>query len=182
MHVLDFGIAAAVRAVDDGAPPAEIEEHGVTQELAPQAAGSQGPPALATMTRPGALLGTLPYMASEQLAGLRADARADQFAFCVALWEALAGARPFAGRSPEALRRSIADGPDVGAITPRWLRKILVRGLADDPRRRWPDMHALVAAIQRGQRRRRMLWSAVGVAAVVAVVIAGRAVALNRWS
>ena len=168
MRVLDFGIAAALRseAVGD-----VVEELGETLDLDVQ--GSQARASLATMTRPGTLLGTLPYMASEQLAGRRADARSDQHALCVALWEALVGQRPFAGRSPEALLRGIAAGPDPGVLAPRWLRAILVRGLADDPRRRWPDMHALVAAIERGARGQRLRRIAALLVATAALVMAG---------
>ncbi|NJK33226.1 MAG: protein kinase, partial [Deltaproteobacteria bacterium] len=42
--------------------------------------------------------GTLRYMAPERLVGQVADARSDQFSFCVALWEVLAGRNPFEGR------------------------------------------------------------------------------------
>jgi serine/threonine protein kinase len=69
----------------------------------------------ATFTRTGGVVGTLPYMAPEQLAGREVDARADQFAFCVALWEALCGQRPFrvaagAKVSPIAFQQAIAAG------------------------------------------------------------------------
>jgi hypothetical protein len=173
-RVLDFGIAAAIRS-DDLAPPEDdgvAGDVGETHDTEGQAITASEPRDLPTMTRPGALLGTLPYMASEQLAGRRADARSDQFAFCVALWEALTGRRPFAGRSPDALRRGIAAGPDVGDLAPRWLRAILARGLADDPRRRWPDMPALIEAIERAARRRRLWRIVVALVAVAAVVVA----------
>src|SRR5262249_45747991 len=47
------------------------------------------------LTQTGAVLGTPPYMAPEQLRGRLIDARADQFSFCVALWAAVYGERPF---------------------------------------------------------------------------------------
>ncbi len=49
------------------------------------------------------MIGTPAYMAPEQLRGGAADARSDQFSFCVALFEALYGERPFAGGSLEEL-------------------------------------------------------------------------------
>ena len=186
VRVLDFGIAAAVRQDDAASDDAEdIDE---TRELGAGASTSHAPRSLTTMTRPGTLLGTLPYMASEQLAGCRADARSDQYALCVALWEALAGRRPFAGRSPEALLRGIADGPAPGGVAPPWLRAILARGLAEDPHRRWPDMPALIAAIERAARRQRIRRIAAAIVAAAVIVsaavwawgVAARAAAESR--
>src|SRR5689334_11884963 len=62
------------------------------------------------LTQTGALLGTPAYMAPEQLAGRPADARADQFAFCVTAWEAFAGERPFRGKSVEELAAAVKAG------------------------------------------------------------------------
>ena len=113
-----------------------------------------------SLTRTGGILGTPSYMAPEQHLGDRADARADQFAFCVALYEAVAGVRPFAGSSPAQMldaivARRVAPGSDM----PRWLRAVVLRGLEPDPRDRWPSMDALIAALgrQEGQGRRRWL-------------------------
>src|SRR5262249_34397802 len=83
----DFGLA---RTLDEGTAgdPAE----------APTADGPE-----VSITATGAVVGTVAYMAPEQRVGAAVDARADQFAFCVALWEALFGARPFSGATPAAL-------------------------------------------------------------------------------
>ena len=54
-------------------------------------------PLSASITRTGAILGTPAYMAPEQDRLLTVDGRADQFSFCVSLWEALMGERPFGG-------------------------------------------------------------------------------------
>jgi eukaryotic-like serine/threonine-protein kinase len=64
----------------------------------------------ARLTREGALLGTPTYMAPEQWRGAVADARSDQFSFCVALWEALLGERPFRGTTMQALMTSVTNG------------------------------------------------------------------------
>src|SRR5690606_16134259 len=52
-------------------------------------------PLHAAVTDPGSLVGTLAYMAPEQLASKPADARSDQFSFCVSLYQGLYGERPF---------------------------------------------------------------------------------------
>ena len=56
------------------------------------------------------MIGTPAYMAPEQLDGGPVDARADQYAFCAALWEALLGRRPFDGATPDEVREAIESG------------------------------------------------------------------------
>ena len=66
--------------------------------FAPEA-GATDSGALATpLTQAGVVIGTPPYMAPEQLTSRVSDARSDQFSFCVALYEALYGERPFPNR------------------------------------------------------------------------------------
>ena len=81
-------------------------------------------------------------MAPEQHRREAADARADQFAFCVSLWEALAGERPFAGETYDELRENVALGrvrePPRGAEMPAWIRRCLERGLSVDRGRALP--------------------------------------------
>jgi serine/threonine protein kinase len=89
------------------------------------------------------VMGTPAYMAPEQHGTRVISAAADQYAFCVASWEALNGRRP---ETPAELRRG--NGP-------RWLRRILARGAHPDPARRWPSMIALIDAIDAAQTRRR---------------------------
>src|SRR5580692_1242551 len=59
------------------------------------------------LTRAGSILGTPLYMSPEQLLGQPVDPRADQFSFCVALWEALYGARPFEGSTLLEIRMAV---------------------------------------------------------------------------
>ncbi len=138
----------------------------------PSAPAHQGDAAL---TRTGAVLGTPLYMAPEQHRGGPVDARADQFAFCVALYEALFGVRPFAGDTVPALLAAIEAGrftePARDAAAPARLRRILHRGLHADPAARYPSMDALLADLARDPGRTLRL-AAVGVALAGAAAFA----------
>jgi tetratricopeptide (TPR) repeat protein/predicted Ser/Thr protein kinase len=104
----------------------------------------------ASITKTGALLGTVLYMAPEQLRGDPATASSDQFAFCVTLWEALTGARPFRGEDQATLLAEIEKGrPLGGERLGGKLRRALERGLAFEPAARFPELRALVEAIRR---------------------------------
>jgi eukaryotic-like serine/threonine-protein kinase len=133
-----------------------------------------------TLTADGAFLGTPGYMAPEQLKSAHVDAHADQFAFCVALWEALYGVRPFRAVEVEPRLAEIVAGPRVPDKPPRsvpaWLRALLVRGLANDPAHRHPSLRALLDEIDRRRRPRRAL----AAGAIAAVAAAGLAVWITR--
>ena len=116
------------------------------------------------LTREGDVVGTPAYMAPEQRAGLPVDGRADQFALCVALGEALTGKRPAAGSRP--------------TLAARGMRKVataLARGLRIEPGTRFPDMAALAAALEAPLARRRRTWPVV-VAGVIAAAAGSLAV------
>ena len=85
------------------------------------------------------MMGTPAYMAPEQFLGTATDARTDQFSFCVALYEALYGERPFGGNTMYALTNNVVQGKvreaPANAKVPLWMRKILLRGLRPDRRR-----------------------------------------------
>jgi serine/threonine protein kinase len=99
--------------------------------------------------------GTPAYMAPEVFDGASPDPRSDQFAFAVALFEALTGERPFAGRSIIDLQlRMRAGQPTRGwQVVPASLREILRRALDARPRRRFASMAALETALLRAASR-----------------------------
>jgi tetratricopeptide (TPR) repeat protein/tRNA A-37 threonylcarbamoyl transferase component Bud32 len=165
VRVTDFGIAQLEQVERDQLVP------GRSQDL--------------WLTATGAVLGTPAYMAPEQWdETAEIDGRADQFSFCVALYEGIYGQRPFAGETLTELvgsveRGAIRESPrDRGE--PAWLRQAIRRGLARAPRDRFPDMRALLDAIGRDPARGRRRWIAAGVAAAVLAVLAAGAVVLGR--
>ncbi|MFO7564841.1 MAG: serine/threonine-protein kinase [Enhygromyxa sp.] len=126
-----------------------------------------------------AVVGTPAYMAPEQLDGRVPDARADQFSFCVTLWEALFGDRPFPGATWSQLRTAIRSGPPPELERPRGmparLLAILRRGLAELPEHRYPDLDALLAELHELMTRPRRV--AIALASIALVLIAGAGLA-----
>lgn len=177
VRVVDFGLA---RGAEPGVTP--MLDHIAT--LDPELEqGTLGVP----LTDAGAVMGTPRYMAPEQLGALHIDARSDQYAFCVALWEALFGQAPFSASNLRELARKKRTGPPTppkGRTIPRWLERVLLRGLAPDPRERFPDMSAVLAALGDGrrERRRRRLFAVSGLSAVVSLGIGGGMWATHRSS
>jgi tetratricopeptide (TPR) repeat protein len=117
---------------------AKLLDFGLARLVAPKTAPGEAPSASQSL-----IGGTPWYMAPEQRDGRPPDERSDQFSFCVALADALAG-----HRIPGRLRRAIA------------------RGRADDPRARWPSMAHLAAELRAGADRR-LRWCVPGALAMV---------------
>ena len=117
--------------------------------------------------------GTPAYMSPEQMRGGTLDARSDQWGFCLALYEALSGRRPYG--HPELL--SLAQGvrvplpplPDTVAIGSR-ARGAIERGLSFQPDDRFTDMDALLLCLRKPKRSRAVV--GIGVAAVLAAGVA----------
>ncbi|MBX7083307.1 MAG: serine/threonine-protein kinase [Nannocystaceae bacterium] len=129
-------------------------------------AGDGVAPLHGEITRAGDIVGTPAYMAPELLLGAAADARSDQWAFCVALWEALAGSHPFR-QGDGGLDRLAAPGAR-GRPLPRSLRAIVLRGVAADPAARHEDLRTIVAAMQRVRARPRRMAIAAALTATAA--------------
>ena len=142
--VTDFGLARARTAPDTSAPVLEM----VTERADVDA----------TLTATGTLSGTPAYMSPEQFAHKPADPLSDQFSFCIALYEALYGERPFAAQSLPELSHKVLSGSieaaPSGTSVPAWLRAVVERGLQVDPLARYPSMHALLADLAPRTSRR----------------------------
>ncbi|MEM9453334.1 MAG: serine/threonine-protein kinase [Myxococcota bacterium] len=171
VRVMDFGLARP--------PGASLEEERSEPSEAAVAAQPSSGAWDEALTATGIVVGTPAYMAPEQFLDERADGRADQYAFCVTLWQALCGARPFQGSYTELgqakLRGPPPWPPHVDA--PRPLVEALRRGLAADPRDRWPSMEALLDRLDAvAAPRSRLAWGgawggAVAVAALGTVLL-----------
>jgi eukaryotic-like serine/threonine-protein kinase len=115
------------------------------------------------LTRPGAMIGTPVYMAPEQFLGLPTDERSDQFSFCISLYEALYGERPFMGEDVNRLAANVVHEvirpAPPGSKVPPWLRKIVLRGLKSKYAERWPSMEELLGALEKNPNARRRKWA-----------------------
>src|SRR5262245_14379900 len=118
-------------------------------------------PTRANLTQEGTILGTIPYMAPEQLEGKEADPRTDIFAFGALLYEMATGRRAFAGPSQASLISSImkehpAPLTQAQPTTPPALDHVVRTCLAKDPEERWQsagDVRSQLAWIAEGGGR-----------------------------
>jgi eukaryotic-like serine/threonine-protein kinase len=129
----------------------------------------------ARLTRTGAMMGTPAYMAPEQFFGRETDARTDQFSFCVALYEALYGERPFEGKHLTELTANVVQGTvraaPAGSKVPFWVRRILLRGLRSAPGERYPSMGELLDELGKDPRAKRRKWAVYGTVALLPLAV-----------
>jgi Tol biopolymer transport system component len=125
VKVLDFGLAKAMDTADS-----KSTLHATMTSPA--------------MTAMGVILGTASYMAPEQAKGKPVDKRADIWAFGCVLYEMLSGQPPFTGETiTDVIAAAVTKEPDWQALppaTPSWLRRLLVRCLQKDPKKRLRDI------------------------------------------
>jgi len=129
IKVLDFGLARRMAAADLA---------DVTTRAQP------------SLTQPGAILGTLAYMAPEQLRAQPADARSDIWALGVVLYELAAGRCPFGGQTGFELSSAIFHDipPALPARVPASLRAVTSRCLEKEPARRYQSAREVRAALE----------------------------------
>ena len=157
--LLDFGLAKLDAAKQPTSTPRPSSKPGGTPLPAgspsprPGEAGLAPPPKSQKVTTPGLIIGTLQYMAPEQIEGAEADARTDIFAFGAVLYEMVTGAKAFEGKNRALLIAAIATleldplsklRPGV----PPALDQVAKRCLAKDADDRWQSAHDLVLKLR----------------------------------
>jgi tetratricopeptide (TPR) repeat protein len=163
VHVMDFGLAREFELDDSSGSFGE-------------AAGETG-----AGERRSRLAGTPAYMAPEQHRGMPVDGRTDQFSFCVTLYEALYGHRPFVAEGAQAMLAMIeaADIPPAPTHVkvPSRIRAVVLRGLSADPDERFGSMQTLLDALERASALRKPKLAALAGVGGVALLVGGWGVA-----
>jgi serine/threonine-protein kinase len=137
-----------------------------------------------SLTQPGALVGTLKYMAPELMCGEPANERSDLFAYCIALYEALYRQPAYGGASLQERMGvySEARGPrpaPAQSEVPAWVERALLQGLEVNPALRPASMGQLLALLEADpEARRRARWKAAGLGGLVVGLMG---LALGGW-
>ncbi len=147
VKVADFGLARGLTMPSD--EPSRPDPPGAEQPL---------DSASAALTRTGGTVGTPMFMAPEQHEGKHVGPRADQYAFCVALFHAFVGEYPFMAGTLAGLWREKAKGAPTawppGTEVPRWVRAVVDRGLQARPADRFSSMSDLLSRLEKSPQRR----------------------------
>ncbi len=144
VRVLDFGLA---HGIGSGPEPWDNTDAGI----------SESSDRNLDITAAGALVGTPLYMAPEQYRHGAASVASDQFSYCVALFEALYGHRPFAGETVRVYVGNVIEGRSVridedapmratGSL-PIALEAVIRRGLDGAPQARFSGMGELLRSL-----------------------------------
>jgi eukaryotic-like serine/threonine-protein kinase len=173
VKILDFGLAKLVTDSGPAAAPANIGETGTTVSSA-------------TLTRPGALMGTPTYLSPEQARGEEVDARTDIFSLGVVLYEMATGCPTFRGKTSGELIGAILHQTPVrpseaNPAVPASLERIILKMLEKDRTARYQSAEDLLADLRELQQagRRPTLWTArVMVAFAALILTAGLLIAI----
>lgn len=141
VRVLDFGLARRLDA--EGFPETPKPDEAID-------------PWEHEITRPGAISGTPRYMAAEQFLLREIDGRTDQFAFAVALYEALTRRRPFDGETTLDIAKNVVAGkvrpiPEDLSLPP-WLVAMILRALRPRASERFGSMHEVISELERDRQ------------------------------
>jgi serine/threonine protein kinase/Tol biopolymer transport system component len=188
--LMDFGLAKPL-VVQTAAPGS-----GTVPPSFTAVATLSGPSPLSPLTTAGSIVGTIQYMAPEQIEGKEADARSDIFAFGAVLYEMVAGKRPFSGKSQISLASSIleSDPAPISVLkpnTPAGFEHVVTTCLQKNPEERYqsaqdirlelrwiaaarPAPGVTTAAPPPSKKKERIGWAA----AVVAAIVLGAAAAI----
>jgi dipeptidyl aminopeptidase/acylaminoacyl peptidase len=160
-------------ASKSGAPHAKLLDFGLAKLRSSEPIVAEAT-RTAPVTAQGQILGTLPYMAPEQLEGTPTDARADLFAFGAIVFEMITGRRAYGATSV-----AMPGAPPA-------LERLVAVCLSKDPEDRWSTAHDVLLQLRaiaaspamppvvdaRSRRRERIAWSAAAVAAIAAIALA----------
>jgi serine/threonine protein kinase len=180
---------------------AMLLDFGLAKTRRPATLLEQSPPPIhgaptQSLTTEGTLIGTLHYMAPEQLEGREADARSDIFAFGAFLYEMATRRKAFDGGSNASVIAAIlsVDPPpmmELQPLVPPVLDRVARKCLAKDPDERWQSAHDLKTALEwvgdaassdslpvptprrRAKWRERVAWTLAAVSLLVSVVAIG---------
>lgn len=156
--VVDWGLAKDVLS-DEDPVPADTPPRDVDTAPTGGATGdehSAGGPSKPTLTEAGAIVGTPPFMAPEQAAGLPTDPRADVYALGAVLYHLLAGHPPYRGRGFQEVVEAVRKGPPpplerLAKAAPKDLLAIVQKAMARAPSDRYPTAKELADELRRFQ-------------------------------
>jgi serine/threonine-protein kinase len=117
------------------------------------------------LTASGALVGTVPYLSPEHVKGATPDARSDQYALGVILYECLTGRKPHEGHTPYAVMQNIAEGrffppSALNDAIPAALERHILRAMSTEPAARFSSVHAFGRALLPfASERQKVRWS-----------------------
>jgi len=176
VRVTDFGLARSV-FLEDSARGSLSAATAEAKRLRPD-----GSPLHVDLTATGTVLGTPRYMPPEQLTGPSIDARADQFSFCVALYESLYGMHPLRDNTSIAMLEhgDKAQTPPESKGVPSAIGRAVMRGLEKERQKRFPTMAALMQELTPPPQRSPVRFIAIAAVGALLVTVATAAVLSRR--